>query len=246
MFLFNLLVIHPGYSHIPTNHPGTSKKLSSSTPLSYHKLWSNNSSGLSQTVVWSNENQSKTQQENHSNKVAVLYHLKLCCCWFVVVKIRLMTFTQMTTQFIMTTIEKCEKWCPTSSIKYHSTAVLLLFGSLLQWSELFKNLIAKNRAKLSIDYLLRSVRVSWETKSHVLLITKSCHQLGDNALASNGPSHFKAHAVIQHFTIELGLRLYAKHPQGGGHIEIPGYPHTPKVHIESHTPHWQPVWNMEV
>ena len=107
----------------------------------------------------------------------------------------------------------------------------------------------------------RRVWVPREPECHVLLVTEPGHQLGHNALASDGPAHLVAYVLIKdliicilsvskallqspsYFTVEFWLRLNAQHSEGRRHIEIPWDPDTSKVHIESHTPDWQPVCN---
>ena len=49
--------------------------------------------------------------------------------------------------------------------------------------------------------LHRRVWIPRETECHVLLIAESGHQLGHNALTSDGPAHLVANVLIKHLII---------------------------------------------
>ena len=67
----------------------------------------------------------------------------------------------------------------------------------IAWLKGHMNVLVTMWCVLLQTVLHRSVQIPWQTKCHVLLIIEPGHQLGDNTLASYGPSHFIANTLIQ-------------------------------------------------
>ena len=80
-----------------------------------------------------------------------------------------------------------------------------------------------------------------QTERHVLVLVQPGHQLGHDALPSNGPPHFVPNILIKDLTVELALGFNAQHPQGGRDVEVPGDPDVAKVNVEGDTPDRQPI-----
>ena len=80
------------------------------------------------------------------------------------------------------------------------------------------------------------VLIPRQAECHVLLLAQPRHQLRHDALARDGPPHLVADILVQHLAVEFALRLYAQHPQGGRHVEVPRDPHVTEVHVECDAP----------
>ena len=71
---------------------------------------------------------------------------------------------------------------------------------------------------------LSATVVAGEAECHVLAVLQLGHELGDDALAGDGPPNLVPYRSVQNFAVQFRLRLDAQHPQRGRHIQVLGNP----------------------
>ena len=67
---------------------------------------------------------------------------------------------------------------------------------------------------------LSSTVVAGQAERHVLAVLQLGHELGDDALAGDGPPNLVPYRRVKHLAVQFRLRLDAQHPQRGWHIQV--------------------------